>query len=167
MRSYDCLLLLLRRGEERTNVVLWSSELGAFAKRVICFFSLRQTWLASARLDCDAWDICFPFGSFCQDCWHHVGLILEWNGCFLSYECFSVHSFTVTPAGSPATVIRLKHYAIILWTLTPEWHRPGLPPQSPGYYYYRYVVIYACKYYVANALLLLICDIDVMIILLD
>ena len=30
-----------------------------------------------------------------------------------SYECFSVHSFTVTPAGSPATVIRLKHYAII------------------------------------------------------
>ena len=30
------------------------------------------------------------------------------------YECYSDHSFTVTPAGLPATVIRLKYYAIIL-----------------------------------------------------
>ena len=42
------------------------------------------------------------------------------------YECFSVYSFTVTPAGLPATVIRLKYYAIIVNT-NPRVTPAGLP----------------------------------------
>ena len=69
------------------------------------------------------------------------------------YECFSVHSFY----GDTGRVARHRHpfeyYAIILWTLTPVWHRPGCPPQSPGYCYYHYycyygIIIHAYKYYV-------------------
>ena len=81
-------------------------------QRVICFFSLRQTWLAYARFDCDAWDAGFSFGSFCQDCWHHVELILEWNGCFLSYDCFLVHFGDYVPTNfcsQPVAVTGRRH----------------------------------------------------------
>ena len=74
----------------------------------------------------------FPFGSFCRDCWHHVEITLEWNGCSLilmsafrfilygdtgwgyrhghPFETLCYYSVNtnprVTPAGSPATVTR-------------------------------------------------------------
>ena len=53
---------------------------------------------------CPPWLRCLgswlSFGSFCQDGWHHVELILEWNGCLLSYDCFSVHLATKCMSGT-------------------------------------------------------------------
>jgi hypothetical protein len=102
LRGFVC-FFLLRRGEERTNVVLWSSELGAFAKRVICLVP-PSNMVGIDHPDCDAWELTF-----------HLVLLprlltprrdnprVEWMLSH-SYECFSVHSL--------------------------RWHRLGIPPRS-------------------------------------
>ena len=54
--------------------------------------------------DCDAGELTFPW-FFCRDCWHHVRVTLEWNGCSLIF---------------------MSAFRFILL----RWHRPGCPPPS-------------------------------------
>ena len=97
--------LLLRRGEVRTNVGLWSSGLGAFVLVASCP-TVKYGWLRPSGLRC--WELTFP-RFFCRDCWHHVEVTFEWNGCSLIFmSAFRLFFYGDTPtsgvmAGSPAS----------------------------------------------------------------
>ena len=105
----------LRRGEERQTSSYDPRGWGHLPKGLFASCpSVKYGWRRSPglrRLGAD-----FSFGSFRQDCWHHVEITLEWNGCFLSYECFSVHCLEATC---------LTNFVFDLW-----WHRLEEPPQS-------------------------------------
>ena len=139
LRGLVC-FFLLRRGKERTNVVLWSSELGAFAKRVICLVH-PSNMVGIDHPDCDAWELTFHlvlsaeiadttsgkpssgmdalsflwvlFGSFFYG---DTGRVSRHRHPFETLCYYSVNTNPrVTPAGSPATVTRIL--LLLCWYL--------------------------------------------------
>ena len=95
--------------------------LGVGGIRVSCLCpTVKYGWHMPSGLRC--WELTFP-RFFCRDCWHHVEVTFEWNGCSLIFMSAFRLFFTMT------------------LTLPGQWQ--GLPPQPRKWgKYYAFIVIF-------------------------